>query len=43
VNTLPLFHYVVSKSAPDWNGTAVINGEFKELKLSDFKGNLSPI
>ena len=29
---------LVSKSAPDWNGTAVIDGEFKELKLSDFRG-----
>ena len=28
----------VSKPAPDWNGTAVVNGEFKELKLADFKG-----
>ena len=28
----------VSKPAPDWNGTAVVNREFVELKLSDFKG-----
>lgn len=28
----------VSKLAPHWEGTAVINGEFKELKLSDYKG-----
>ncbi|XP_069745686.1 peroxiredoxin-4 isoform X4 [Narcine bancroftii] len=28
----------VSKPAPDWEGTAVINGEFKELKLKDFRG-----
>lgn len=28
----------VSKPAPNWEGTAVINGEFKELKLSDYKG-----
>ncbi|XP_037543634.1 peroxiredoxin-4-like [Nematolebias whitei] len=28
----------VSKPAPHWEGTAVINGEFKELKLSDYKG-----
>ncbi|KAF7251280.1 Peroxiredoxin-4 [Varanus komodoensis] len=28
----------VSKPAPDWEGTAVINGEFKELKLSDYEG-----
>lgn len=28
----------VSKPAPQWEGTAVINGEFKELKLSDYRG-----
>uniref|UniRef100_A0A5F8G350 thioredoxin-dependent peroxiredoxin n=1 Tax=Monodelphis domestica TaxID=13616 RepID=A0A5F8G350_MONDO len=28
----------VSKSAPYWEGTAVINGEFKELKLTDYRG-----
>lgn len=28
----------VSKAAPEWEGTAVVNGELKELKLSDFKG-----
>ncbi len=32
------FNISVSKPAPDWNGTAVIDGEFKELKLSDFRG-----
>ncbi|GIY97412.1 peroxiredoxin-4 [Caerostris extrusa] len=26
------------KPAPDWEGTAVVKGEFKELKLKDFKG-----
>jgi alkyl hydroperoxide reductase subunit AhpC len=30
--------FVVSKPAPDWNGTAVVDGDFKEIKLSDFKG-----
>ncbi|KAL5010482.1 hypothetical protein ScPMuIL_012787 [Solemya velum] len=29
---------VISKPAPAWNGTAVINGEFKDIKLSDFRG-----
>lgn len=29
---------LVSKPAPNWEGTAVINGEFKELKLSNYKG-----
>jgi hypothetical protein len=28
----------VSKPAPDWEGSAVIHGEFKQLKLSDYKG-----
>jgi peroxiredoxin (alkyl hydroperoxide reductase subunit C) len=28
----------VSKPAPDWEGSAVINGEFKQLKLSDYRG-----
>ena len=30
---------IVGKPAPDWNGTAVFNGDFQELKLADFKGN----
>ncbi|XP_065293094.1 peroxiredoxin-4-like [Dermacentor albipictus] len=28
----------ISKPAPYFTGTAVVNGEFKELKLSDYKG-----
>ncbi|XP_028935604.1 peroxiredoxin-4 isoform X2 [Ornithorhynchus anatinus] len=28
----------ISQSAPYWEGTAVINGEFKELKLTDYRG-----
>ncbi|KAF1561601.1 Peroxiredoxin-4, partial [Eudyptes schlegeli] len=28
----------LSKPAPYWEGTAVINGEFKELKLTDYEG-----
>jgi len=28
----------ISKPAPDWAGKAVVNGEFKDLKLSDYKG-----
>lgn len=34
-------HYtkaMISKAAPAWAGTAVVNSTFKELKLSDFKG-----
>nr|KAG5710927.1 hypothetical protein BaRGS_013661 [Batillaria attramentaria] len=30
--------YYVSKPAPDWNGTAVVNGEFKDIKLKDYRG-----
>jgi len=29
---------MISKPAPAWSATAVINGEFKELKLADFLG-----
>jgi len=36
-SNLSLFH-LVSKPAPEWEGNAVVNGEFKELKLSDFLG-----
>ena len=32
------YFILVSKPAPDFEGTAVINGEFKDLKLEDFKG-----
>ncbi|XP_022098168.1 peroxiredoxin-2-like [Acanthaster planci] len=28
----------ISKPAPTFEGTAVVNGEFKELKLTDYKG-----
>lgn len=28
----------IQKQAPDFCGTAVINGEFKEVKLSDYSG-----
>uniref|UniRef100_K7G7T3 thioredoxin-dependent peroxiredoxin n=1 Tax=Pelodiscus sinensis TaxID=13735 RepID=K7G7T3_PELSI len=35
---LDLYLFLVSKPAPYWEGTAVINGEFKELKLTDYKG-----
>merc|ERR1719369_640474 len=28
----------ISKPAPDWEGKAVVDGEFKDIKLSDFKG-----
>ena len=28
----------VSKPAPNWNGTAVVDGVFKDIKLSDYKG-----
>lgn len=28
----------IQKPAPDFSGTAVIKGDFKEIKLSDYKG-----
>ncbi|XP_014222088.1 peroxiredoxin-like [Trichogramma pretiosum] len=28
----------ISKPAPDFSGTAVVKGDFKEIKLSDYKG-----
>jgi len=38
VSSVHVFFTLVSKPAPHWEGTAVINGEFKEMKLSDYKG-----
>ncbi|XP_042312952.1 peroxiredoxin-4 isoform X1 [Sceloporus undulatus] len=37
-HSLHLSKAKISKPAPDWEGTAVINGEFKELKLTDYEG-----
>ncbi len=31
----------LTKAAPEWSGTAVVNGEFKDIKLSDYKVTLS--
>jgi len=28
----------ISKPAPDWSGKAVVDGEFKDIKLSDYRG-----
>ena len=28
----------LTKSAPEWRGTAVVDGDFKEISLSDYKG-----
>lgn len=33
-----LFTFSVSKPAPEWEGTAVIDGQFQELKLTDYRG-----
>lgn len=33
-----ILYIVVSKPAPEWESTAVVNGEFKELKLKDYRG-----
>lgn len=39
ISTTPgLFAPVVQKPAPDFKGTAVVDGQFKELKLSDYQG-----
>jgi len=33
------FHHLqIQKSAPDFKGTAVVNGSFKEIQLADYKG-----
>ncbi|KAK7108242.1 peroxiredoxin-1-like [Littorina saxatilis] len=37
-HTIQWSQAVISKPAPDWNGTAVVNGEFKDIKLSDYRG-----
>ncbi|XP_046879659.1 peroxiredoxin-2-like isoform X2 [Hypomesus transpacificus] len=37
-SSLHLSKAKISKRAPDWEATAVINGEFKQLRLSDYKG-----
>ncbi|XP_075573209.1 peroxiredoxin-4 [Pelecanus crispus] len=37
-HSLHLSQAKISKPAPYWEGTAVINGEFKELKLTDYEG-----
>lgn len=31
-------YFLVSKPAPFFEGISVMNGEFKEIRLSDFKG-----
>lgn len=28
----------IQKPAPEFSGTAVVDGDFKEIKLSDYKG-----
>ena len=41
INILPGMHLrtpVIQKPAPNFQGTAVVNGDFKDIKLSDFKG-----
>ncbi|XP_036371632.1 peroxiredoxin-4-like isoform X2 [Megalops cyprinoides] len=37
-HSLHLSKAKISKPAPFWEGTAVINGEFKDLRLSDYRG-----
>ena len=33
-----IFSVLVAKPAPYWEGTAVVNGEFKSLNITDFRG-----
>ena len=33
-----IFFVSVSKPAPAWEGTAVVDGQFQELKLTDYRG-----
>ena len=28
----------LTKPAPEWSGTAVVNGEFKDISLADYRG-----
>jgi len=28
----------LQKPAPEWSGTAVVNGEFKDISLADYRG-----
>jgi len=37
-HTLQWTKAMISKPAPHWEGTAVVDGEFKEIKLSDYLG-----
>ena len=37
-HTLSVSKALISKPAPHWSGTAVVNGEFKDLNLDMYKG-----
>lgn len=37
---MPKSKLELTKPAPDFRGQAVVNGEFKEIKLSDYKGKV---
>jgi len=34
----PIGQLEIQKPAPKWNGTAVVDGQFKEISLEDYKG-----
>ncbi len=34
----PIGQLEIQKPAPQWQGTAVAEGEFKEISLGDYKG-----
>lgn len=36
--TAPIGQLQLTKPAPAFKGTAVVNADFKEIKLSDYKG-----
>lgn len=36
--TAPIGQLQLTKPAPEFKGTAVVNADFKDIKLSDYKG-----
>ena len=35
---IPMSELKLTKAAPDFKGTAVVNGEFKDISLADYRG-----
>lgn len=42
-NTMSSGNAQIGKPAPDFKATAVVDGQFKEIKLSDYRGKESNI